>query len=281
MKHVIFAPNGVNNAFNVLSEGEVAICTLSSPNTSVSDTVKEDFKIVLGRGDDTMPFVIDEVDYNSLRVGVTKAQSGDKYNVKLAASNDGHISANDEVRINVIKKGKHFNEHSVYNFTYKSAKDENPSACLYSFIDWLTLIKDELNISINSDTAGYSIVGNGYDDYEIQLYNLENRLSKTSEKHAITPTLDVDYIKNLLQNSAAGKGFVYLEGDGKDIYPGYPEAVPSNNYIMYTLRFAVPRASAKTRDEVVNQVVHIITLDSDEQTLNKIFGLSDNSNVTS
>ena len=68
---------------------------------------------------------------------------------------------------------------------------------------------------------------------------------------------DVAYIKDLASQCAAGKGFDYVEGDGKEIYPGYPEALDGTTYNIYTLRFQVGRKSAKTRDEKVWQLVHI------------------------
>ena len=75
---------------------------------------------------------------------------------------------------------------------------------------------------------------------------------------------------------AAGKGFNYTGEDGKEIYPGYPEVVSEDQYVLYTLRFAVPRASAKQRDEVVYQIVHIAVPVGAAAitTLDTIFGLS-------
>ena len=75
---------------------------------------------------------------------------------------------------------------------------------------------------------------------------------------AATPAIgDKAYVEDLASRCAAGKGFTDVYADGDSIYPGYPEAVENTTYNIYTLRFAVGRDSAKTRDERVSQIVHI------------------------
>lgn len=64
-----------------------------------------------------------------------------------------------------------------------------------------------------------------------------------------------------------GHYYLYDGSAWKDVVGGY---------IVYTLRFAVPRASAKTRDEVVNQLVHIAVPNSSAivSTLNTFLSTS-------
>ena len=98
----------------------------------------------------------------------------------------------------------------------------------------------------------------------------------TDVTHGKKAVCDKAYIQDLASRCAAGKGFNYAADDGKELYPDYPEVVADDQYVLYSLRFAVPRVASKQRDEVVYQLVHIaVPVGSDAiTTLDTIFGLS-------
>ena len=74
---------------------------------------------------------------------------------------------------------------------------------------------------------------------------------------AVAPTLDAAYVKDLAQRCIGGKGIQYLAEDGKELYPGYPEAVADGYYAMYTLRFANKRAASSQVSDNVYQLLHV------------------------
>lgn len=278
MKQVIFAPNGLGTGtfdpVDAANAGKVAICALSAPGTGVSTAISEDFKVVLGRGD-TMPFTIDEVNYKSLKVEKAAPKAGVHYSLVLNVDAADTLVENEIYDFVIVLKGKHFNERNTYTFSYKAKSGEYARDLLEAFRLFITGNKDGLKLAASGSSGSITISGIDYEDYEIKFEGATSSvITKGSETHGSVPTLDANYVKELMQNSASGKGFNYLYGEGKDIYPGYPEAVAPGTYYMYTLRFAVPRASAKTVDEVVNQLVHIIVPSAATTTLDTIFGIS-------
>lgn len=279
MKQVIFAPNGLGTStFDPIAAGnagKVAICALSAPGTGVSTAISEDFKVVLGRGANTMPFTIDEVNYKSLKVEKAAPKAGAHYSLVLNGDDADALTENEIYDFVIVLKGKHFNERNTYTFSYKAKSGDDAKDLLDAFGAFITGNKDGLKLTVTDGTDKITLGGIDYEDYEIKFEGATSSvITKGSETHGAVPTLDADYVKDLIQNSVSGKGFNYLYGEGKDIYPGYPEAIATGTYYMYTLRFAVPRASAKTVDEVVNQLVHIIVPSAATETLDTIFGIS-------
>lgn len=157
----------------------------------------------------------------------------------------------------LVKLGTKFNERSNYTATVDvpigSTKDAAWVAVqlanqLANKVDMAGLpveitVSDE-NIEIVGTKYGEAFALKGADE----LVGLE-------ENTPATPVIgDKAYIENLASECAAGKGFTETD---EDILPGYPENVEAVQYNVTTLRFATHRRSAKTRDEVVSQLVHI------------------------
>lgn len=81
--------------------------------------------------------------------------------------------------------------------------------------------------------------------------------------HGLPAYGDAAYITDLANKAAADAGIEYTYRDTyTELYPAYPINLlkqPDSadaGYIIFTLRFAVPR-EMKTRDEVVHQIVQI------------------------
>lgn len=100
----------------------------------------------------------------------------------------------------------------------------------------------------------------------------------TVEDEAAPAIGDVAYLKNLASQCAAGKGFNYTDGDGKDIYPGYPEPINSSDapWAIINIRFATFRVSGHQTDEPIYQYLHIAipstALDTFMAFLEPVFG---------
>lgn len=69
---------------------------------------------------------------------------------------------------------------------------------------------------------------------------------------------DAAYMKNLASQCAAGKGFNYTDAEGKEIYPGYPEAFADNaKYDITNIHFATTRVAGHQTDEPIWQDLFI------------------------
>ena len=97
-------------------------------------------------------------------------------------------------------------------------------------------------------------------DYSIVLAdnaNLSTLSALTTGKKAM---FDAEAIKDMYMKAAADAGIEYTYQDGTSlIYPNYPlrqDTALSAEYVVFTLKFAEPRAVGTT-DEVVNQVVQV------------------------
>lgn len=121
----------------------------------------------------------------------------------------------------------------------------------------ITLVnqQDGMQLTFNNKDGIFKVTGKniGVDDLK---------------KNATPSVLSKEYIKQLQSQCAAGKGFTDT-ANGAELYPSYmdlknlgdsmSEGSTTLNNVMYTLTFTNKRKSSKTKDEVVNQTIHIIT----------------------
>ena len=86
----------------------------------------------------------------------------------------------------------------------------------------------------------------------------------TVDAEFAAPILDAAYIKDLMHRCRGDRGFQHADcKEPWELYKGENYNIPESvdyPYCMLTLRFAVPRKAAKQRDEVVYQVLHIISI---------------------
>lgn len=261
MKQLIIAKNkayatGVTyKDLTQVPEGTLAMFNLSDGSLiSTKATLKSSFAVVLGRGANKMPLHFPEVNLNTLTVEKATYQAGKKFTASLTVPT---TEEGKEYTIVLSKCGTVFNERNLWSFT---ALAKNSLAADVA----ASLVK---SINANSATSGVTATNTGGKvtvtavevgpDYNLYGADELMGIAPTEVTHGVPAQLDKAYIQDLASRCAAGKGFNYLSEDGKEIYPGYPEAVDSDQYVLYTLRFAVPRVAAKQRDEVVYQLLHI------------------------
>ena len=112
-------------------------------------------------------------------------------------------------------------------------------------------------VATNVITVTASEIGVDYSIVLADNANLSTLTTPTTGKKAL---FDAEAIKDMYMKAAADAGIEYTYQDGTSlIYPKYPlrqDATMSDGYIVYTLKFAEPRAVGTT-DEVVNQVVQV------------------------
>lgn len=239
-----------------LPVGGIAINKLYGDGALLSSAAAGNFTIALGRPNGQRAFVIPEVDFNSLTVTKATFSAG----VAMVAQVTVNQSTED-VGFVIVKKDVVPHQRNSWSFLVPGTDVAATDAATLE-----TNAKNRINVmglpftvsrSANSAIititctevgAMYTIVGIG--DVTVN--------TSTGSAHPAEPAIgDKKYIQNLASQCAAGKGFEHTAPEGREFIPGYPEEVEDKDYWVYTLRFAVHRDSAKTRDEVVSQLVHI------------------------
>lgn len=234
-----------------VGDGNITMVDLIT-NEVLESSPMSNFSIILGRPDNKQPFIIPEVDIKSLRVAVGMYTPASPFSATFEIPQP--IVGYTYTAI-VAKKGVVFNERNKWTATVV-ASTTDPVNIAEEFVRQINASSETSGVTAEADGASVTITSET-GDYNVILAD-ELTGVDIEIQSAVPAMLDAEYVKNLASQCAAGKGFNYLSEDGKDIYPGYPEVIDSDKYCMITLRFAVPRVGAKTRDEVVNQLVHIV-----------------------
>lgn len=244
-------------------------------STLLSAAPTKNFAIALGGGTNKMPFVIPEVDYNSVEVTKSVPKLGTAFTATITVPT---TAAGNTYTIVLIKNGTVPHERNTWTVT-ESIRFGADTTNTYtaSYIagklrnSFQKLADNGLPITVSGTGANVTITGkNVGEQWTLKASDDMSEVAATSVTDA-TPTIgDKAYIQDLASRCAAGKGFTDTHEFGPTVYPGYPEAVeditPNTSgtggattagYVVYTLRFQVGRAAAKTRDEKVWQVVHI------------------------
>lgn len=263
----------------VLTFTDLKVDTTSGKHSVLTNKAATNFAIYLGRGANLLPFQVPEVDVKTMTAVKTPYSAGNTF--KCAFTIPSSISANStrcqNLTILITKKGTVFNERNAWHFTKVLGKGEAvaSSSAKYTaaqiaqyFVDQINVAGERLGLTASISSATITLVGpDNESDYSVQFIDdlVITALTQdifanagTAGKYcpAVPAVGDAAYVKKLYQECVEDKGVKYLAEDGKEIYPGYPEAI-SGTFNIFTIRFAVGRDSAKTRDERVSQIVHI------------------------
>ena len=251
-------------------EGTIALFSLKD-GSLLSAAPTSNFSIAVGRASGKMPLFFPEVDVKTLQVTKASYAAGATFTAKITVPTP---TVGEHYTVIVTKKGTVFNERSNWSFT---AMAKNTTAANVAKEICAQINANKYQLGVKAEYTGGAITITALEagkDYEVLGADALLGVAPTDVTHGKKAVCDKAYIQDLASRCAAGKGFNYAADDGKDIYPGYPEVVDESQYVLYTLRFAVPRVAAKQRDEVVYQIVHIaIPVDSAAiTTLDTIFG---------
>ncbi len=254
-------------------EGTVALFSLTD-GSLITAKPTSNFSIVVGRKANKMPFMFPEVDVKTLQVTKAKYEAGTTFTATITVPTP---EKGTHYTVVVIKKGTVFNERSNWTFT--------TMATTTTAADVAKQITEQINgnkyqLGVSASYTGGAITITGLEegkDYEVLGADGLMGVAPTDVTNGKKVELDKADIQDLASRCAAGKGFNDTYRDGDTIYPGYPEVVDEDQYVLYTLRFAVPRVASKQRDEVVFQLVHIaVPVGSGAiETLDTIFGTSE------
>ena len=236
-------------------EGTVAMFDLKTGNLlTKAAKATGDFSIVVGRAAGKMPLMFPEVNLKTLEVTKATYAAATTFTAKITVPTP---TVGEHYTVIVTKKGTVFNERSNWSFT-AMAKDTTAANVAKQLTAQINANKYQLGVKAEYTGGAITITAvEAGKDYEVVGADGLMGVALTDVTHGKKAVCDKAYIQDLASRCAAGKGFNYVADDGKDIYPGYPEVVDESQYVLYTLRFAVSRAAAKQRDEVVYQIVHL------------------------
>lgn len=253
-------------------EGTIALFSLAD-GTLLTKAPTANFSLAVGRAAGKMPLMFPEIDVKSLSVNKATYEAGAKFTAKITVPTP---TKGTHYTVVVTKKGTVFNERSNWTFT-ALATTAVAADVAKQIVAQINGNKYQLGVTAENTGGAITITavekGN---DYEVLGADGLMGVALTDVTHGKKAVCDKAYIQDLASRCAAGKGFNYAADDGKEIYPGYPEVVADDQYVLYSLRFAVPRVASKQRDEVVYQLVHIaVPVGSGAiTTLDTILGLS-------
>ena len=238
-----------------IPEGTVAMFDLKTGNLlTKAAKATGDFSIVVGRAAGKMPLMFPEVNLKTLEVTKATYAAATTFTAKITVPTP---TVGEHYTVIVTKKGTVFNERSNWSFT-AMAKDTTAANVAKQICAQINANKYQLGVKAEYTGGAITITAvEAGKDYEVLGADALLGVAPTEVTNGKKAVCDKAYIQDLASRCAAGKGFNYAADDGKDIYPGYPEVVDESQYVLYTLRFAVPRTAAKQRDEVVYQIVHL------------------------
>lgn len=255
---------------NSVPEGTLAIFTLSDGAlVSAKAGLTGNFAVVCGRGANKAPIHFPEVDVKTLTVEKATYTASKTFTGKITIPTP---EKGKHYTVIIAKHGVVFHERNRWTFT-SMAKSTVAADVAKDIV---------AQVNANKHTSGVGATNTGGaitftateagTDYSIIGADELMGVVPTEVTHGAPAMLDKAYVEDLASRCAAGKGFNYT--DNPEIYPGYPEKVDESQYVMYSLRFAVPRVAAKQRDEVVYQILHIVVPVGSEAitTLDTIFG---------
>lgn len=256
-------------------EGTVAMFDLAT-GALLTNAAKAtgNFSIVVGRAAGKMPLMFPEVNLKTLEVTKATYTAATTFTAKITVPTP---TVGEHYTVIVTKKGTVFNERSNWSFT-AMAKDTTAANVAKQIATQINANKYQLGVKAEYTGGAITITAvEAGKDYEVLGADALLGVAPTEVTNGKKAICDKAYIQDLASRCAAGKGFNYAADDGKDIYPGYPEVVDEDQYVLYTLRFAVPRVAAKQRDEVVYQLVHLAVPvgSASIATLDVILGLAE------
>ena len=276
MKQLIICENGpyaevTYTDFTTAPDASLGLFNIKSNKViTKAEDLKNNITLVARRGSKA-PLHFPEIDVKSLTVTKTAYKAGVMFKdwIKVPTPVEGKTYT-----LTIIKKGTKFNERSNWTVSVV-AKTNNIYDLTDALYEQLAAIQSNAGLNVRKsllpDFAGgpttfeFTAIDKNQ-NFEFKTSDDWGKLEHVAGENPYTPhpiyaqpeILGKEYVKDLASRCAAGKGFNYLGEDGKELYPGYPEVVNANQYVMYTLRFAVPRMAAKQRDEVVYQTLHIV-----------------------
>ena len=293
------ASSGTGKSLSALTAGQLMLFKLSD-YSRITSAVDANFGIALGNVNNQLARVIPEVDFKTLTVTKAAYQAHQDYSQILTIKYNEEQEAQeatdnlaavpykaaspavgDVFNITIYKLGTVPHERNSWHFEYVVRKSDivtegaTPAAGsaekIASNIAELINTNGIIDLTATPANAQITLTSKEH-EYVVEV---SDNITVGTHNSYIRGTGTIEHLTDLAKQCAGDKGQYYTHSESKEFIPGYLKDVPSNgNFDIYTLRFAVPRNSAKTRDEVVNQIVHIATIHADSGVLDTILNVS-------
>ena len=263
-----------------LKDGAITFFELGADISTYNAAPSKNFAIALGRSNGQLPFMISEVDVNTLRVTKTLPVKGNPFSIVVTVPT---TEIGKEYTLRFFKKGTVPHERNSWtaSIVAKSTTAADEAAALKKVIE--DKISDKFNLTVSISGAAITITGRNYEDWEVKAADSMPTSALGSPTEAKKAIGDKAYVEHLASFCAAGKGFRDTDYAGREFLPGYPETVEdltpndsgdasasTSGYVIYTLRFAVSRDASKQRDERVWQNVYVAVPIDGESTYGQI-----------
>ena len=230
--------------------GQVAVVQDGKIVTALDSFKNGNFTILYRKNKDAQVKNFD-VDFNSLSIvkSVSQASKAKKMTVTVPAT-----VAKETYDFTIVKKGKTFNERINYSYSEYAKADSKQADVAAALAKVVNANTENTGVKATVSTAVITLENVVNEDF-----NVVSELCTVATTQEFAPAiLDAAYVKDLAQRCIGGKGIQYLAEDGKELYPGYPEAVADGYYAMYTLRFANKRAASSQHSDNVYQLLHVV-----------------------
>lgn len=274
-----------------LKAGAISFFELGEALSKYESMPTKNFAIALGRKNNQHPFIIPEVDINTLTVTKALPYAGKVFSVVFTMPT---TEKGKEYTLRFFKKGVVPHERNSWTVSIVASNTTagDQATAFKAAMD--AKVNDKFQFTTTLSTAQVTITGVVGEDWEVVAADSLASTSLTIT-HAEKAIGDKAFVQDLASRCAYGKGFADTYRNGDTTIPGYPEDVEdftlndsgsnrngsnTNNgkystsgYAIYTLRFKVGRVASKQRDERVWQEVYIaIPIDSNS-TYNQITNL--------
>lgn len=279
MKHFILATSVAASLASVV-KGAVGAFELGDNPSVASSALTKDFSIFVGDG--TRNFVIDEVNFASLKV--TKAAAADAVaSANFAATvTIATATAGKEYTIRIFKKGVEFNRRNSWTFNYVAKSGDTVTTIAAALAKLITENGDggvdgnTLGLKASNSSGVITIqarTSDVHDDYVITCLDYIDGVAPSYTTHGAVGTNDEVAVRDLMLKSIQNRGYNYTFEGGSDLNKFIEDEIPSGTYTIYTLNFRNPRVNPTIGDDDNWQYIHIATkIDAVITRLDTLFG---------
>ena len=245
---------------NTLVDNPVGFVHLDALNTLLATAPTKDFAIMYRSGKTQAPSVF-EVDYNTLTV--VKSEPNIIFRIEHLITVPAGEMGN-TYTVNLIKRNATTHERNVYRISVHLTADCTAKELSAKLVKQFDNIKDSIDI----EGLITVIQPANTDKLAVTVNPIYCNVSFTDKLTGIavtetpanqeTVTLNEKDLYRRISECIGNRGVQYRYEEGPTIYPYVERLDASKTYNVYTLRFATERKAAKTRDEQVWQLIHII-----------------------
>lgn len=185
------------------------------------------------------------------RITIAAPVEGIKFSATISVD---EVFAGEEYGFILVKKGTVANEHYKKSFSVV-AKSDNAEDVINALVK---VVNDQsVYTGIKAEAASNEFTLDaidGYDDYNVVCTD-SLQGAEVDITSSVKPTLDKEYVLNLIKECAADSGFRHPGMEAEKLYPGmYPE-LDADTYLSVSVHFHTNRVGAKPTDEKVNQII--------------------------